>query len=126
MAGPITRQENVNFLYYAIKRVWMAAGAIEEHAHYVADAIAFAHKQGKLNQGLGVYEAIDIALEIGVLDIQARPEVVREGPTWAVVDGRRSSGYWCLNIMADLAIEKARECGIAIVFGGNHNDAGSF
>ena len=28
--------------------------------------------------------------------------------------------------MADIAIEKARDCGIAIVFGGNHNDAGSF
>jgi LDH2 family malate/lactate/ureidoglycolate dehydrogenase len=28
--------------------------------------------------------------------------------------------------LADLAIEKARQYGIAIVFGGNHNDAGSF
>jgi LDH2 family malate/lactate/ureidoglycolate dehydrogenase len=28
--------------------------------------------------------------------------------------------------MADLAIEKAREHGIGLVFGGNHNDAGSF
>jgi LDH2 family malate/lactate/ureidoglycolate dehydrogenase len=120
------RRENVQFLYYSIKRVWMAAGASEEHAHYVADAITFAHKQGKLNQGLGVYEALDIALEMKLLDIKATPEVVNEGPTWATVDGNRSSGYWCLNVMADLAIEKARQYGIAIVFGGNHNDAGSF
>lgn len=126
MSETQTRNENVHFLYYAIKRVWMAAGASEEHAHYVADAISFAHKQGKLNQGLGVYEAVDIALQMGLLDIQAVPEVVDEGPTWATVDGHRSSGYWCLNIMADLAIEKAREHGIAIAFGGNHNDAGSF
>jgi LDH2 family malate/lactate/ureidoglycolate dehydrogenase len=104
----------------------MAAGACELHADYVADAITFAHKQGKLNQGLGVYEAIDIALEMGLLDIEAEPVVIDEGPTWATVDGRRSSGYWCLNVMADIAIEKAREYGIAIVFGGNHNDAGSF
>ena len=121
-----TRSVSVHFLYYAIKRVWMAAGASEAHAHYVADAITFAHKQGKLNQGLGVYEAIDIALQMGLLDIKAEPEVMDEGPTWATVDGHRSSGYWCLNLMADLAIEKAREYGIAIVFGGNHNDAGSF
>jgi LDH2 family malate/lactate/ureidoglycolate dehydrogenase len=104
----------------------MAAGGSEEHAHYVADAITFAHKQGKLNQGLGVYEALDIALEMKLLDIKATPVVVDEGPTWATVDGNRSSGYWVLNIMADLAIEKARGSGIAIVFGGNHNDAGSF
>ncbi len=121
-----TRSENIYFLEYAIKRMWMAAGAAEIHADYVADAIAFAHKQGKLNQGLGVYEAIDIALEMGLLDIQSEPQVIAEGPTWATVDGNKSSGYWCLNMMADLAIEKARTQGIAIVFGGNHNDAGSF
>ena len=126
MSSEITRSEDVHFLFYAIKRVWMAAGAAEVHADYVADAITFAHKQGKLNQGLGVYEAIDIALAMGLLDIKAEPAVVDEGPTWATVDGKRSSGYWCLNVMADIAIEKAREYGIAIVFGGNHNDAGSF
>ena len=126
MSQTLTRRENVHFLYYAMKRVWMAAGASEEHAHYVADAISFAHKQGKLNQGLGVYEALDIALEMKLLDIKAAPEVVDEGPVWATIDGHRSSGYWCLNLMADLAIEKAHEHGIAIVFGGNHNDAGSF
>ena len=120
------RQESIQFLYYAIKRVWIAAGATEEHAHYVAEGICFAHKQGKLNQGLGVYEAIDIPLQMGVLDIKATPEIVDEGPTWVTVDGHRSSGYWCLNIMAEKTIEKAREFGMAIGFGGNHNDAGSF
>lgn len=126
MSHEHTRREDVRFLHYAIKRVWMAAGATDEHAEYVADAITFAHKQGKLNQGLGVYEAIDIALEMGLLDIKATPRVIDEGPTWATVDGCRSSGYFALNVMADLAIDKAREFGIAIVFGGNHNDAGSF
>ena len=126
MQAPFTRTEDVRFLYFAIKRVWMAAGANEEHAHYVADAITFAHIQGKLNQGLGVYEAIDIALQMGLLDISAKPEVINEGPAWATVDGNRSTGYWCLNIMAEVAIQKARDSGIAIVFGGNHNDAGSF
>ena len=126
MSTKLTRRENVHFLYYAIKRVWMAAGACEEHADYVADGVTFGNKQGKLNQGLGVYEALDIALLHGMLDIKASPTVAAEGPTRATVDGNRSSGYWCLNMMADIAIEKARECGIAIVFGGNHNDAGSF
>ena len=91
----------------------------------MAQAITFAHRQGKLNQGLGVYEALDIALQMGMLDIKAEPELVSEGPGWAVVDGRRSTGYWTINVMADLAIAKAREQGIAIAFGANHNDAGS-
>ncbi len=62
----------------------------------------------------------------GGLDIKAIPQVVNEGPSWAVVDGNRSSGYYALNVMADIAIEKARTSGIAIVYGGNHFDGGSF
>lgn len=120
------RKENIHFLYYAIKRVWMAAGGCETEAHYIADAICFAHKQGKLNQGLGVYEAIDIALQLNFADLDGEPTVVSEGPTWATVDGQRTTGYWTLNVMSDIAIEKASEYGIAIVFGANHNDAGSF
>jgi LDH2 family malate/lactate/ureidoglycolate dehydrogenase len=120
------RRESAAFLHYALQRVARAAGMTEEHAGYIADAIVFAHRQGKLNQGLGVYEAIDLVLEIGVLDPQAKPELIAEGPAHAVFDGCRSSGYYTLNLMARAAIEKARDTGIAIAFGGNHNDAGSF
>ena len=121
-----TRREDAAFLEFALQRVAMAAGMSEEHAGYIADAIVFAHRQGKLNQGLGVYEAIDLVLEIGVLDPKASPKLVDEGPTYAVFDGQRSSGYYTLNLMARAAIEKARTTGISIAFGGNHNDAGSF
>ena len=122
----ITRTENAAFLEYAIGRVAQAAGLSPEHAGYIADAIVFAHRQGKLNQGLGVYECIDLVLAVGALDPAGVPELVQEGPAFAVYDGNRSSGYYTLNLMAQTAIEKARETGIAIVFGGNHNDAGSF
>jgi len=121
-----TRTEQLDFLRFALARVVKAAGGSAEHAACVADGISFAHIQGKLNQGLGVYEVLDLALELGVLDMSTTPEVVNEGPAWAVVDGHASSGYYALNIMADIAIEKARTSGIAIVYGGNHNDAGSF
>jgi len=121
-----TRRESLAFVTYAIQRVVRAAGGSDIHAHYIAHAIGFAHRQGKLNQGLGVYEVIDLALTLGVLDMSATPSIVNEGPAWAVVDGHRSSGYYTLNVMADIAIEKARTHGIAIAYGGNHNDAGSF
>ncbi len=121
-----TRRVEAAFLEFALRRVAVAAGMSDEHAGYIAEAIVFAHRQGKLNQGLGVYEAIDLVLEIGVLDPKATPKLVDEGPTFAIFDGQRSSGYYTLNLMARAAIEKARETGIAIAFGGNHNDAGSF
>lgn len=119
-------QEDVDFLEYAVNKVCQLQGYSDEHAAYVADAIAFAHIQGKLNQGLGVFEVLDIGLMHNHIDVKARPEVVNEAPGWAVLDGHRSTGYYTLNIMADKAIELARDAGIAIVFGGNHGDAGSF
>ncbi|MEX0343288.1 MAG: Ldh family oxidoreductase [Rhizobiaceae bacterium] len=126
MPGAKTRKTNADFIRYCLIRVWMAEGASQEHADAVADALMIGMRQGKLNQGLGVYEAIDITHQIGALDIKAVPEITNEGPTWAVYDGKRSSGYWTLTKMAHTAIAKAREHGIAIVFGANHNDAGSF
>lgn len=121
-----TKRTNADFLHYCLKRVWMAEGASEEHGDAVADALMVGIRQGKLNQGLGVYEAIDLTRSIGALDIKAEPEIVAEGPTWAVYDGHRSSGYFTVTRMARTAIAKAKEHGIAIVFGSNHNDAGSY
>ena len=114
-----TRTVNAEFMHYALKRVWMANGASEEHGEAVASALLIGMRQGKLNQGLGVYEAIDLAFQQGLLDIAAEPEVVGEGPTWAMIDGKMSSGYWTLTKMAHLAIAKAKEQGISIVFGAN-------
>ena len=120
------RLESIDFLHFCLHKIATAAGMSSCHAGHIADAIVFAHRQGKLNQGLGVYEAIDIALEAGVLDPVAIPECVDEGPAYAVFDGQQSSGYYTLSLMAAAAIEKARSSGIAIAFGANHNDAGSF
>ena len=55
-----TKTTNADFLHYCLKRIWMAEGASEEHGDAVADALMIGIRQGKLNQGLGVYEAIDI------------------------------------------------------------------
>jgi len=88
-----TKKTNADFLRYCLKRTWMAEGASEEHADAVANALMIGIRQGKLNQGLGVYEAIDLTHKMGALDINAEPEVVNEGPTWAVVDGKRSSTW---------------------------------
>ena len=121
-----TKTTNADFLRYCLKRTWMAEGASEEHGDAVADALMIGIRQGKLNQGLGVYEAIDLTNQKGLMDIKATPEIVDEGPTWAVYDGKRSSGYYTMTKIAQTAIAKAKEHGIAIVFGSNHHDAGSF
>ena len=121
-----TRTENADFLEYAYYRVWKANGASDEHARAVAYAVSFSDRAGKMNQGMGALENIDIVVQSKNLDMSTKPEIIAEGPSWATVDGHRTSGQYALTTMARIAIDKARESGIAIVFGGNHNDAGGF
>jgi LDH2 family malate/lactate/ureidoglycolate dehydrogenase len=62
----------------------------------------------------------------GGLNLAASPEVTVDGPGFTVIDGDGASGAYVLTLMAEAAIEKARTQGIAISFGGNHNDGGNF
>ncbi|MEH6549397.1 MAG: Ldh family oxidoreductase [Pseudomonadales bacterium] len=75
---------------------------------------------------MGVYECIDLVIAVGAMDPSKEPRLISEGPAFAVFDGNGSSGYYTVSLMAEKAIELARDSGIAIVYGGNHFDAGSF
>ncbi len=119
-------QMKANFVEFLYKRFFIATGATEEHAQIIARNISLADKQGKLYQGMGVLEAVLIPIEGQIADMKAEPEMVDEGPTWVVFNGNRSTGHYTIYKMAQAAVEKARECAIAIAFGYNHVDAGSF
>jgi L-2-hydroxycarboxylate dehydrogenase (NAD+) len=117
---------NADFLEFCYYRFWRQLGASETHSRIVARNISLGDRQEKIYQGMGVLEAVLIPFEGGILDIKATPEMIKEGPTWAVFDGKKSSGHYTVYLMAEKAVEKAREHGIAIAFGHNHNDAGAF
>ncbi|XXK30905.1 Ldh family oxidoreductase [Rhodobacteraceae bacterium nBUS_24] len=118
--------ESPDFLEHLYRQIWLKNGAEADHADAVARAISFGDRFGKINQGLGVFEVIDITFQTGTLDIKATPELVNEGPTWAVYEGNRTSGHWMMTIATKKAIEIAREMGMGIAMSRNHNDAGCF
>ncbi len=120
------RTENADFLQHAYKAVWMAAGAQEEDADAVSRGISLGDRMGKLTQGIGVFEVLFLALESGNMDLKAKPEVVGEGPTWALYEGHQTTGFWVLTEATKKAIEKAREQAVGIGLVRNMNDAGSF
>ncbi|MGF1747700.1 MULTISPECIES: Ldh family oxidoreductase [Vibrio] len=123
--SPTTYFDN-DYFAFVVSEGWKHIGASQAHADAVARNLLKAGMQGKIYQGLGVIEAITIPLEAGVLDPKSEPEVESEGHNWALYDGKKSSGHYVLTMMANTAIEKAKEQGMAIVFGYNHCDAGSF
>ena len=119
-------KEDPDFLKHLYRQVWLRNGASPEHADAVARAVSFGDRFGKINQGLGVFEAIDITFQNGTLDIKATPELVDEGPTWAVYEGHRSSGHWVLTMATKKAMEIASRMGMGMAMARNHNDAGCF
>ncbi len=51
-------------------------------------------------------------LRAGGLRADARPEVVADGPAWAVVDGRSALGMVTSVFAMRVAMDKARQCGV--------------
>ena len=121
-----TSKVNANYIEYCYYRLWNAAGASEGEAKAISRAASFGDRQGKLSQGMGWLEVPYAAYMKGGLNLAASPEVTVDGPGFTVIDGDGASGAYVLTLMAEAAIEKARTQGIAISFGGNHNDGGNF
>lgn len=120
------RTEHPDFLEHCYRRVLGQLGFSSEHAEVVARCVSDGDRNGKLTQGIGVFEIPVLLALAGTLDVTARPEIVDEGPTWAVVDGRSSSGQWAVTMATEAAIAKARESAMAIGFARDYNDAGAF
>jgi len=115
-----------DFLEHCYRRVLGRLGFSAEHARILARCVSDGDRNGKLTQGMGVFEIPVLLARTGVMDVSAVPEMVDEGPTWAVVDAHRSSGQWALTMATEAAIAKARDHAIAVAFARDFNDAGAF
>ena len=121
-----TLAEQPDFLEYCYRRVLEELGFSAEHAEIVARCVSDGDRNGKLTQGMGVFEIPVLLARTGTMDVTARPEIVDEGPSWLVIDGNRSSGQWAVTMAMEAAIDKARTHAIAIGFVRDFNDAGAF
>lgn len=124
--NPGRLSEDADFLEHCYGRVLRELGFSSEHAQIVARCVSDGDRNGKLTQGMGVFEIPVLLARTGTMDVTATPEIRDEGPTWVVVDGNRSSGQWALTMAMEAAIAKAREHAIAIGFVRDFNDAGAF
>ena len=113
-----TMLEDADFLEHCYRNVLVELGFTAEHAAVVASCVSDGDRNGKLTQGIGVFEIPVLLARTGTMDVTAEPKVVDEGPTWLVIDARRSSGQWAVSMAMEAAIAKAREHAIAIGFVG--------
>ncbi|MCY4665820.1 MAG: Ldh family oxidoreductase, partial [Acidimicrobiaceae bacterium] len=87
--GGAMRREDPDFLEHCYRRVLGGLGFSGEHAEVLARCVSDGDRNGKLTQGMGVFEIPVLLARTGTMDVTAVPEVVDEGPAWLVIDARR-------------------------------------
>ena len=102
-------------IYEISRQVLRAAGAPDDHASTVARHLANANLAGHDSHGFIRVPQYIREIKGGRIDPAARPEVVKDGPGTAKVDGESSFGQVVATFATELAIQKARRSGISLV-----------
>ena len=69
-------REDPDFLEHCYRRVLGELGFSAEHAEVVARCVSDGDRNGKLTQGMGVFEIPVLLARTGTMDVAAVPEVV--------------------------------------------------
>lgn len=64
-------------------------------------------------------------VQAGGINKDAKPEVVAEGPAWAIMDGHNGMGYYNARLAIDLGIKKAKETGLSYIVVRNSSHYGA-
>ena len=97
------------------RRIFVAAGAPDDIAALVAHSLVESNLAGHDSHGVIRIPAYVLAIQRGNLIPNARPSVLRETPTTAVVSGNWAFGQIAAAFAVELAISKARAGHLAAV-----------
>jgi len=93
-----------------------AIGIPREDAEVCADVLITSDKRGIDSHGIGRFKPIYInRIDDGILNTKTEFEVVKDGPTTAVVDGHNGMGQVIGKKSMQMAIDKAKEYGMGMV-----------
>jgi LDH2 family malate/lactate/ureidoglycolate dehydrogenase len=105
-------------------RVFEASGADSENARIVAEHLVEASLRGVDSHGVVRIPVYVQGIEDGAIDPGAKPEVVKETETTAVVDGNKGFGQVAALLSTRVAAQKAKKSGTAAVGARNLNHVG--
>lgn len=93
----------------------LKTGSSKEDAETIAEVLVTTDTFGVMSHGTkNLYEYI-MKEKAGGLDVNAVPEIVTEGPAWAIIDGKAAMGMVSSVKAMKLAIEKAKATGVGYV-----------
>lgn len=96
--------------------VFKGVGVPEEDAKVCADVLITADKRGIDSHGIGRLKPIYVdRIKLGVQNPITQIEVIKEGPTTAVIDGHDGMGHVISKKAMQMAIDKAKQYGMGMV-----------
>ena len=104
-----------------LELILVAWGMAPPAAASTAEIMSWADLNGIDSHGISMVPVYDERRRDGKIDMRAEPEVTRETPVSALVDGRGGLGHANARRAMDLAIAKAKTVGIGVV--SVHNSA---
>ncbi len=105
--------------------VFKGVGVPEEDAKVCADILITSDKRGIDSHGIGRLKPIYVdRINEGIINPVTNLEVVKEGPTTAVIDGHNGMGQVIGKRAMEMAIEKAATYGMGMVVVRNSNHYG--
>lgn len=109
----------IDALWEFTNKALIQTGVSHEDAKMIADTLVITDTFGVLSHGTkNLYQYIQ-KCQTGGLDPKAVPEVEKEGLGWAIINGNCAFGMVSACMGMNLAMDKARTCGIGYV--GVHN-----
>lgn len=104
----------------------LEVGVAKDQAEVVADCFATADEYGVTSHGINVLPShIDKVLNPnGGYNLTPSLEIIREAPSFAVIDGDNGMGPIVADYCMNYAVEKARKVGVFHVFSRNNNTFG--
>ena len=121
-------KNTVLFPYETLKKLSMDAfqkfGFSEKEADIIQDVLLTSDLFGIQSHGMQRMVRYHKGITNGLIKIDAKPEIVKETPISAVIDGHDGMGQILGHMAMEMAIEKAKKSGVGIVSVRNSNHYG--
>ena len=107
-----------------VQQVFETFGVSKENAYICADNLVLADLRGIPSHGVARLKRYVDGMKSGIILPLAKPEIVRESPSTATVDGKAGLGQVVGYFATKTAIEKANKTGVGVVTVRNSNHYG--
>ena len=113
-----------DLLHNFLMDVFMKFGFTKEESDIIQDVLLTSDLYGIESHGMQRMVRYHKGIENGLIDINAKPEIVFETPVSAVIDGHDGMGQLLGHAAMKLAVQKAKASGVGIITVRNSNHFG--